>query len=109
MSEIPQVPSLDGSLRVIPDMVDFHALHNPDRPWAIFPSPSGTETIAITFKEFADATHRIAHALRPLPTLPAEQADVRKPDVVAILALCDTILYTVLLAGMVRAGLVVSV
>lgn len=100
MSRTPVLPPLDGSVDILPGLVDFHAQHNPDLPWAIFPSASGG-VASITFSEFAKATHRIAHIVRP---------DRAGPDgeVVAVAVNCDTILYVALLVGMIRAGVVVS-
>lgn len=109
MSTAPLAPPLDGSVHVLPGFVDFHAEHNPERPWVLFPSPGDTGVISISYQEYADATHRIAHALRPLlpPTGKPDAATDRQ--VVAVLINCDTILYSALLAGMVRAGFVVRV
>lgn len=102
MSIPKKLPPLDGTLTVLPGFVNFHAEHNPDLPWAKFPSASQPEEIeSITFLEFSRATHRIAHALRH------ERAG-KDGEVVAVLIHCDSILYLALLAGMVRAGLVVG-
>ncbi|GJE90357.1 acetyl-CoA synthetase-like protein [Phanerochaete sordida] len=91
-------PPLDGSLPVLPGFVDFHAEHNPERPWALLSAGPELPVETVTFAEFARATHRIAHALRP---------DRAGPDdeVVAVLVNCDSVLYLALLAGMIRAGL----
>lgn len=101
-SSTPAHPPLDGSIPVLPGFLDFHAKHNPGRPWVLFSSPSNTEVTSVSFSDFASATHRIAHALRPNRT-GAENA------VVGVLVQCDVILYITLLVGMIRAGLVVSV
>ncbi|KAH8102700.1 hypothetical protein BXZ70DRAFT_929500 [Cristinia sonorae] len=94
------LPPLDGSLEVFPGIVDFHAEFNPSLPWAKFVSatkPGVSESIS--FLEYAQATHRIAHAIRPGRTGPER-------EVVAVLVHCDSILYLALLAGMIRAGFV---
>ncbi|TCD66635.1 putative NRPS-like protein biosynthetic cluster [Steccherinum ochraceum] len=95
-----RLPPMDGTLNVLPGFVDFHAKFNPSLPWAKFEAsnPSGVEMI--DFAEFARATHRVAHALRP------GREGRRDGEVIAVLIHCDTILYLALLAGMVRAGLV---
>lgn len=93
-------PPLDGSIHVLPGLVDFHATHNADLPWAFLASDAESPVSSVSFLEFAHATHRIAHALRPGRAGPEN-------EVVAILVNCDTILYLALVAGMVRAGLVV--
>ena len=94
-------PPLDGSLSVIPDFIDFHEKHNASRPWAIFPSrtnPTNTETIS--FAEFAQATHNVAHAYRPGRKGP-------EGEVIGVLLNCDTVHYLAVSMGLVRGGLVV--
>ena len=101
MPSSPIRPPLDGSLSVLPGFVDFHAEHNPQHPWATLSAGQeqpGVETVS--FSEFARATHRIAHQLRPNRAGPEN-------EVVAVLINCDSVLYLALLAGMMRAGLVV--
>ena len=95
-------PPHDGSLTVIPGFVDFHAEHNADFPWAKYPSRSEPGAIeVITFSQFAEATHRVAHKVRP-----ARQGS--DGEVVTLLIHCDTILYVTTLAGLIRANIVVS-
>ena len=91
-------PALDGSLSVLPGFVDFHAEHNPEKPWALLSAGPELPVETVTFSEFARATHRIAHALRPNREGPDD-------EVVAVLVNCDSVLYLALLAGMIRAGL----
>lgn len=98
----PILPPLDGSLTLTPGLVDFHAEHNANLPWAVFPSrndPSQLESVS--FAELAKATHRIAHRVRPNKQGPSG-------EVVALLIHCDALLYAALMHGFVRAGLVVS-
>lgn len=94
------LPPLDGSRTVLPGLVDFNAENNPDSLFAAWPS-SDAGTTGISFSELADATHRIAHLLRP-----GRQG--QEGEVVAIVIHTDTILHCALFAGCVRAGLVVS-
>lgn len=102
MSDQPQFVPLDGSVNVLPGFVDFHAKHNASRPWVKFPSIGNPgESTSLSFGDFAKATHRIAHALRP-----GRAGD--DGEVVAVFIHCDTVLYLGLLAGLVRAGFVVS-
>ncbi|KAH9951150.1 hypothetical protein B0H21DRAFT_855734, partial [Amylocystis lapponica] len=89
-------PPIDGTLSLIPGFLDFHAEHNPICPIFTFPSKVFPE---ISFLEFAEATHRIAHILRPARSGP-------DGEIVAVLIHCDTVLYHALLIGMVRAGMV---
>lgn len=94
----PIYPPLDGSI-LFGEFPDFNSKYNPTLPAYIY-SDSADSVTRINFLEFGRATHRVAHAL-----------DV-KPDgagkVVALIANTDTILYQALAAGMMRAGLIVS-
>lgn len=99
-SPSPVLPPLDGSISVLPGFVDFHATHNADLPWALLSAGPELPVQSVSFAQYARATHRIAHKLRP------ERAGQDK-EVVAILINCDTILYLALIVGLVRAGLVV--
>ncbi|PCH33942.1 acetyl-CoA synthetase-like protein [Wolfiporia cocos MD-104 SS10] len=94
-------PPLDGSIPALPGFLDFHAEHNTHRPMWVYPSADSTVSGngIVTWKEFADATHRIAHAIRP-------QGPGPDRAVVAIVVSCDTLLYHALTVGTVRAGLV---
>ena len=100
MTGTPEAPPLDGSLYVLPDFADFHAERNPNHPWAIFPSVSDSDVTTISFSEFAESTHRIAHALCPM-------RHGNEREVVGVLVHCDNILYVALLVGMTRAGMIV--
>lgn len=102
MAPAKQLPPLDGSVFVLPGFIDFHAEHNPSLPWVLFPSRTGAGPEAISFGAFAQATHRMAHALRP-------DRQGKDGEIVAVIAHCDTILYLALLAGIVRAGLTVRI
>ena len=102
MSDSPVLPPIDGSIpNVLPDLIDFHAEHNAERPWAFLASDAESPIATVSFLEFAKATHRVAHALRPNRTGPER-------EIVALLINCDNVMYLALLAGMIRAGLVVS-
>lgn len=92
-------PPLDGSIPVLPGFVDFHAKHNPHLPWAVY--PSGLSRASISFREYADATHRVAHAFRPDKTH-------ANGKVVAVIIHTDNVLYLAILAGLVRAGYTVG-
>lgn len=100
MSYKPLFPPLDGSVPPIPGFVDFQQKHNGDRPWILF--PSGATVSSISFSQFADATHRVAHAFAPNMTR-------SNGEVVALIINCDTVLYVAMLAGLIRAGFVVRV
>ncbi len=103
MTTLPHFPPLDGSITVLPGFADFHAANNPHRPWVVFPSSqSPTNIVSISFLEFAKATHRVAHAIRP-------NRQGRDGEVVALLLNCDSILYLAIIAGIIRAGLTVCI
>lgn len=95
-------PPLDGSLTVVPGFVDFHAQHNPERPWVILAADSKeSSSTRVSFREYASATHRVAHHVRPGRV----GCD---GEVIAVLINCDAVLYLAVIAGVIRAGLVVS-
>ncbi|GJF00089.1 acetyl-CoA synthetase-like protein [Phanerochaete sordida] len=97
--DVPVVPPLDGSLLTIPEILDFHDKRNPDKPWFFYPSNDvPSEVASVTYGAMAEATHRIAHRVRPN----REGAD---GQVVAILTHTDTVLYSALIIGIMRAGL----
>ncbi|PCH36937.1 acetyl-CoA synthetase-like protein [Wolfiporia cocos MD-104 SS10] len=96
------LPPLDGSIHVFPGLVDFHAEHNPNLPMFIFPATEPSGISQVTYREFSDATHRIAHLVRPLSGEPA----IGDNSVVAILSNTDHVLYHALVAGTARAGLI---
>ena len=100
--DIPLCPPLDGSIAVLPGFLDFHIVHNSSVPYFVYPSedPASPDYIGISFSElFADATHRVAHHIRPVRASP-EYA------VVGMLLRCDILLYHAITTGAVRAGLV---
>lgn len=93
------IPPLDGSV-TIPDTLDFHWEHNPTLPIYAYPGEGADEITTISYLEFGRACHRVAHALNPDPRSP-------KREVVAIIALVDTVLYHAVVVGLMKAGLVV--
>ncbi|KAH9946609.1 hypothetical protein B0H21DRAFT_693457 [Amylocystis lapponica] len=90
------LPPIDGTVSLIPGLLDFHAEHNPNHPMFTFHS---TDFPSISFLEFAQATHRISHILCPTRSEP-------EGEIIAVLVHCDTVLYDALLVGIVRAGMV---
>lgn len=96
-------PPTDGSILILPGFADFHATYNPDLPWVVFPSRENPTSIeSISFAEFADATHRIAHVFRP------HREGSHDGEVVGVVIHCDSILYCATIVGLVRAGFIVS-
>ncbi|KAG6853021.1 putative NRPS-like protein biosynthetic cluster [Blastosporella zonata] len=98
-STTPIYPSTAEDL-FIPEAIDFNLKHNADQAFFTFSDaaePSGIQVI--THLEFGRAAHRIAHALRP------NRSGI-DGQVVAVIALSDTILYQAIVAGCIIAGLV---
>ncbi|CCM03416.1 uncharacterized protein FIBRA_05547 [Fibroporia radiculosa] len=96
--DIPTCPPLDGTVDVLPGFLDFHARHNPSKPMWRFP-PLEPQPDVVTYSQFADATHRIAHAVRPGRT-------GTERVVVAIFVHCDTLFYYALMIGIIRSGFI---
>jgi hypothetical protein len=86
----------------IPYVISLNSKTNPLRPFYIYANPESTEITTITNLEFGRATHRSAHLLRPNREGPDGQ-------VVALLALSDTVLYHATVAGLMTAGFIVRV
>jgi acyl-CoA synthetase (AMP-forming)/AMP-acid ligase II len=97
---LPVYPPLDGTV-LLPDLPDFNLQHNPTLPAFVYSLAPNSNT-QISFLEFARACHRVAHAVRPNRAGP-------EGEIVGLIANTDTILYLALVAGMVRAGVVVSI
>lgn len=97
------LPPLDNSLHTFPQLLDFNEENNGALPWLTFSDPSDASTThrSITFSEMAQASRRIANVLRP---------DRQGPEgeIVALILNIDTVHYVAILAGMFRAGIVVS-
>lgn len=93
-----ELPLVDENL-FIPDVIKFNIERNADLPFYSFVNPDNRTSI-ISHLEFGRAAHRMAHALRP-ERLGGEG------QVVALIALADTILYQAVAAGLIVAGLVV--
>ncbi|KAJ7052216.1 putative aminoadipate reductase [Mycena amicta] len=91
------LPPLDGSLSV-GEIINSHIPNQNLTPAYSFASEDGTLT-NITHFEFARAAHRVAHLFRP-------QRNGSDGQVVAIVALTDTLLYQTLVAGCIVAGLI---
>jgi acyl-coenzyme A synthetase/AMP-(fatty) acid ligase len=94
-------PLVDGSI-VLPGVIDFNLECNYAHPFFVWSNDdSDAMPHTVTQGEFARASHRVAHIVRPL-------GQGVNQEVVAIIANIDTILYIALLAGIIRAGFVVS-
>ncbi|RDB20302.1 Non-canonical non-ribosomal peptide synthetase FUB8 [Hypsizygus marmoreus] len=98
-SASPIFPPLEKNL-TIPEAIDFNLQHNAGQPFFTFSDQETSEGVTvITHLEFGRAAHRIAHMLRP-------GRSGSDGQVVAFIALADTILYQAITAGLIVAGLV---
>ncbi|KAJ4490659.1 acetyl-CoA synthetase-like protein [Lentinula aciculospora] len=91
------LPALgDESQLNLPDLLDFNLQHNPDFPLYVYPN-ADSSTTKIKMLEFVRAAHRVGNIVRGTSQL---------GDVIAIVANTDAILYTALITGIMKAGLV---
>ncbi|KNZ74034.1 Linear gramicidin synthase subunit D [Termitomyces sp. J132] len=94
----PVCPPLDGSV-TIPETIDFHWKHNAELPMFTYSKEGSSEVTEITYLEFGRACHRVAHLVRP------RRAGSDR-EIVAFIALADTIVYHAVTIGLMIAGLV---
>jgi hypothetical protein len=92
------LPPLDCSLN-LGEIFDAHIGHENSGAAYSFADEAGNIT-DISYLEFARAAHRVAHLLRPQRRGPEGQ-------VIAIVALTDVLIYQTIVAGCIKAGLVV--
>ncbi|KAF8160222.1 hypothetical protein K438DRAFT_1985842 [Mycena galopus ATCC 62051] len=81
----------------IPDLIAQNSQRDPSRPFYIYAQPDSKEITTITHLEFGRATHRAANILRP-------DGEGQNGEVVAIIALSDTVLYQAIVAGLMTAN-----
>jgi acyl-CoA synthetase (AMP-forming)/AMP-acid ligase II len=93
------LPPLDCTLS-LDEIIDFHISHNNLGAAYSFADAEGHIT-DISHFEFARAAHRAAQLLRPQRKGPEGQ-------VVGIIALTDSLIYQTLVAGCIKAGIVVN-
>ncbi|KAJ3925541.1 MAG: putative aminoadipate reductase [Lentinula lateritia] len=93
----PLFPALgDESQLNLPDLLDFNLEHNPDFPLYVYPNVDSSTT-EIKAREFVRAAHRVGNIVR---------GNSEPGDTIAIVANADAILYTALITGIMKAGLV---
>ncbi|KAJ8701439.1 hypothetical protein PTI98_000222 [Pleurotus ostreatus] len=92
-------PSTDGSI-LLSEAVDFNMKYNTTLPMYVYADEASDDTITITHLEFARSCHRIAQTVEPSGPRPNDN------HVVAIVALCDTIMYQALVLGIHKAGMI---
>ncbi|KAJ7075175.1 putative aminoadipate reductase [Mycena belliarum] len=82
---------------LIPDVVDFNCKTNPSGPFYVYAKPDSSEIVTITHLEFSRACHRAANIL-------CSSGGSSSGQVVAIIALSDTVLYHALLVGLITGN-----
>ncbi|KAF9058549.1 putative aminoadipate reductase [Rhodocollybia butyracea] len=90
-------PSLSQFI-TIPQLFRFHYKNNPEETIYFYAEDGQDEPTEITYLEFVRASHRAAHLLCPRGSGSAE--------VVGVIALCDTVVYSAVIAGLMEAGAV---
>lgn len=93
-------PPLDGSV-TLPETVDFNRKHNPNESVFIFSEEGKSDVTKISQLEFGRGADRIAHYVRP-------GRSGLESQVIALIALSDTLLYQTAMVGIMRAGFIVS-
>ncbi|KAF9475758.1 putative aminoadipate reductase [Pholiota conissans] len=91
-------PPTDYSI-TLPEAIDFHRKHNPHHTAYIFSQDGHAEPTKISHLEFGRATDRVAHYLRP-------GRSGQDREVVAFVALSDSLLYQAVTLGITRAGFI---
>ncbi|KAF5372278.1 hypothetical protein D9757_009652 [Collybiopsis confluens] len=87
--------SLNSQLNIL-DVLDFNLEHNPSYPVFVFPDGAGGVT-EISMLEYVRACHRAGDYVR---------SSTQPGDVIGVIANLDTIVYSALIVGMIKAGLV---
>ncbi|KAH8110853.1 acetyl-CoA synthetase-like protein [Phellopilus nigrolimitatus] len=95
-------PPLDGSLS-LPAIYDWQAEHSPKHPIFVFEDAPGLLR-TILWDEGAQGMHRATRFVRKAVGNPLVLDGSSKPSVIAVLASSDTITFTSLLIGAMRAG-----
>ncbi|KIK64221.1 hypothetical protein GYMLUDRAFT_40511 [Collybiopsis luxurians FD-317 M1] len=107
---VPVYPALGGEAQLyLPHLLDFHLQHNPDVPLYVYPnttsgstsdqhSASGSVT-EIKGLEYVRAAHRAARAVYA-------RDNSTRGDVIGIVANIDSLLYSALIVGIIKAGFV---
>ena len=94
------LPILGKSQLNLPDLLDFHLKHNPDFPLFVYAENDSGRTTDIKMLEYVRAVHRAGKAIRDGGSQPG--------DVIVIAANLDAVVYSALIVGIMKAGLVVS-
>ncbi|KAJ7496400.1 putative aminoadipate reductase [Mycena latifolia] len=100
MSSSDSSPRAESLSMLLAEVVSHNSETTPEAPLYVCAAPTpSTDTVTITHLEFARATHRAAQILRP-----NRQGSNR--EVVAVIALSDTLLFHAVVVGLVTANLI---
>lgn len=92
-------PALGGSQLNLPDLLDFNLKHNSAFPIFVYAETESSKVTEIKMLEYIRAAHRVGKSVR---------GDSRPGEVIAIIANIDPIVYSALITGIIKTGLVVS-
>ncbi|KAF5378911.1 hypothetical protein D9757_008700 [Collybiopsis confluens] len=101
-------PVLGESQLNLPDLLDFHLEHNPSYPLYIYADPEGSgsgssksvrTTTEIKALEYVRAVHRVANFIW-------KDGNSKPGDVIGLVVNIDSLLYSVLIVGIIKAGMV---
>ncbi|KAJ7246827.1 acetyl-CoA synthetase-like protein [Mycena haematopus] len=88
----------DTKPMLVPDVIAWNTEHHPTDPCFVFaPTDPSAAVVTVSQLEFGRATHRVAHHVRPNREGP-------DGEVVAVIALSDTLLYVAMVAGLMTAN-----
>ncbi|KAF9062745.1 hypothetical protein BDP27DRAFT_1427576 [Rhodocollybia butyracea] len=97
MSSAVIFPALGNSQLTLPSLLDFNLEHNPNFPLYIYAEPNSSTAKEVNMLEYVRAAHRVGGLVR---------GDSQPGDVIAIIANVDAIVYSALITGIMKAGLV---
>ncbi|KAF5349824.1 hypothetical protein D9758_010211 [Tetrapyrgos nigripes] len=83
----------------MPELLDFHLANNPDFPLYVFANDDSGSQTEIVLLEYIRAAHRAGAAIRAT-------GSAQPGEIVAIVALLDAIVYSAIITGMMKVGLV---
>ncbi|KAF5366988.1 hypothetical protein D9758_003944 [Tetrapyrgos nigripes] len=96
----PSYPSLELNTQPsIPELLDFHLQHNPDFSLYVFADDDSNGPTEISMLEYIRASHRAGTLIR-------DAGDSQPGEIIAIIATLDTIVFSAMITGMIKAGLV---
>ncbi|KAF5349777.1 hypothetical protein D9758_010224 [Tetrapyrgos nigripes] len=100
-SHSPLHPSIDklSTQLSIPELLNFHLANNPDFPLYVFANDDSGSQTEISMLEYIRAAHRAGAAIRA-------DGSSQPGEIVAIVALLDAVVYSAIITGMMKVGLV---